>query len=1168
MTSNHLDQNLFRRLLIQNLVMPLSIGIVSSAMFVGIVFYLLDQLQSLDHSQRVISQANYTVKLLIDAETGLRGFVISNKLNFREPYDRSIPLVPENLDKLERMTSDNSIQVARMGAIRMRYTRWLAFSEEVISLSEKNRNMAGLIATGRGKVLMDDLRDQFELFLQVEENLRNERRVSVEQSVRSTLMLIVFISLICAAVVAFMARRQMKTLAQSYENSLNLQQKQNSQLLRQQWLREGEATLTGRMVGEKNLDQLSQDILNYIVEYLGAAVGSMYVINDEKVFQRQASFAFDVNEPFQKTFRAGVGFLGQVVSNKKIKRFNELPRDYFRVRTSLGEISPHHVKVIPIVSGEESNSLIELGFINESDSRVPEFFELVSENIFVAVKSALYRERLQRLLEEVQAQSEELQVQQEELRTNNEELEVQTNVLKETQARMELQNIELERGNAQLEKQAQMLEAQKEDLNRKNDDLEKVSTELEDRARELSRASQYKSEFLANMSHELRTPLNSSLILAKLLADNRDGNLTAQQIQFAQQIETSGNDLLTLINDILDLAKVESGKLDIVIEDFSLDHLLQSLRKSFEPIAHERKLEFSIKTDNMPHMLSTDEQRVGQILRNLLSNAFKFTSEGSISVNVNIREGWMEFAVKDSGIGISKDKQNIIFEAFQQADGTTNRRFGGTGLGLSISRDLARLLGGSISLESEEGKGSTFTLTIPMKLSATPAPKHSSIEPVYSRPSDLSLRKEERSSLPASTAAPAKNPVKKKFHFVDDREALISGDRVVLVVEDDISFVRIMFDLAHEQKFKCLVAETAEEAIEIANRWIPDAVLLDMKLPDHSGLVVLDRLKQSSRTRHIPVHIISAQDFSKQAMEMGAIGYILKPAKRDQLVDAFKNLESKIQQRIRKVLVIEDDRVQREAIQKLIEGTQVETVAVALGKEALEKLRQESFDCLIMDLILPDMTGFDLLDQMTQDEKHSYPPIIIYTARQLTPQEEDRLRTHSQSVIIKGARSPERLLDEVTLFLHRVETQLPPDQQQMLSNLRNREKIFDSKSILIVDDDMRNVFALTSALEHKGAQIHIARNGEEALKRLEENHADLVLMDIMMPVMDGYQAMREIRKNPAWAKLPIIALTAKAMKDDRERCLEAGANDYLSKPVDVEKLLSLIRVWISLNGNR
>jgi CheY-like chemotaxis protein len=809
------------------------------------------------------------------------------------------------------------------------------------------------------------------------------------------------------------------------------------------------------------------------------------------------------------------------------------------------------------------HAVIELGFLRTVRPEDLELLERLSESLGVAVRASKDRTRLEELLEETQRQGEELQTQQEELRVTNEELEVQARSLKESQAQLEAQQAELEQTNAQLEEQAQLLEHQR-------DELARSQKELVTRAEDLERANQYKSEFLANMSHELRTPLNSSLILAKILADNRGGNLTAEQVKFAQTISSAGNDLLAIINDILDLSKIEAGKVELAPELVIVGRVVDGLVRTFQPVAQNKGLGFNATVaPQAPERIETDPQRLGQILKNLISNALKFTEAGGVSLRVSPGpSGTLRFEVQDTGIGISEHQQEIIFDAFRQADGSTHRRYGGTGLGLTISRDLARLLGGEITVRSAPGEGSTFTLTLPLKytpgIAEAPAARMAPI-PAPSPPAAAAPIAPPGLILPATAPQRTGSPARR---VEDDSENLRTDAPLILIVEDDLPFAGILRDLAHELGFQCIVAHTANEALTAAATYRPKAILLDMNLPDYSGLGVLDQLKRNPQMRHVPVHVISVADYSQEALAMGAIGYAMKPVKREQLVEALQRLEAKFSQSVRDVLVVEDDDRQRESIRQLLQNEDVHITAVRNAADALAQLRSRTFDCMVMDLNLPDFSGYELLTRMSEADDVAFPPVIVYTGRSLTRDEEQGLRRFSKSIIIKDARSPERLLDEVTLFLHQVESKLPAERQRMLQVARDRDAALEGRRILVVEDDVRNIFALSSLLEPRGATIEIARNGREALEVLGRasapggNPIDLVLMDIMMPEMDGLTATREIRKRPECKKLPIIALTAKAMRDDQEKCLAAGANDYIAKPLDVEKLMSLVRVWI------
>lgn len=927
------------------------------------------------------------------------------------------------------------------------------------------------------------------------------------------------------------------------------------------YLREGQIALSERMRGQQEISDLGKSILSHLVPFTNAQLGAFYWVTEDKKLKRVSGYALSKTDSSEKTIDFGEGLIGQVALEKKSLLIENVPAGYYhKIKSDFGEMTPKSLLICPIIYEGEVNGVIEIASFIPFTEHQRNFLNHVSENIGITINTSNVRKKVQELFEKSQTLNQELLSQQEELKTANEELEEQSRALKESQARLQKQQSELEQTNDQLEEQTQALEQQKDILNEKNKAVNKAQILLEEKTKEVQKASQYKTEFLANMSHELRTPLNSSLILAKLLMDNVKANLTDEQVQFASSIYSSGNDLLNLINDILDLSKVEAGKLEIRAENVFIPKVLESLRQTFKPLALEKKLTFEVIAEaNIPEVFNTDRQRLEQILKNLLSNALKFTTTGYAKIRLyRHSKDKLAFEVSDSGIGIPKEQQETIFEAFRQADGTTNRKYGGTGLGLSISRDLARLLGGSIEVESTVGVGSRFTLIIPesydnSSVFSAPVKAYSEVKSVNTDhlPQAVETHFEKTMPLP----------------YVDDRANLSQHGRTILVIEDEPIFSKILYDLAHELEYKCLVAQGADQGFQMALEYTPDAILLDMILPDHPGLTVLDRLKQNTKTRHIPVHVISAFDYSETALQMGAIGYMLKPLKREEIKTAFTKLEAKLSQKINRVLVVEDNELQRKSICHLIEDKGIEITAVGLAKDALVELKNKTFDCMIMDLKLPDMPGDKLLEQMTHEEIHSFPPVIVYTGSSLTREEEDKLRKYSKSIIIKGARSPERLLDEVTLFLHQMESTMAPERQKMLKAARNREQIFEGRKILVVDDDIRNIFALTSALEQKGATIIVGRNGHEALEKLDQNpEIDLVLMDIMMPEMDGHEATRRIRQQKRFAAIPIIAVTARAMKDDQEKCLEAGANDYLAKPVDLDKLLSLIRVWMPKAG--
>ncbi|CUI07348.1 Signal transduction histidine kinase [Janthinobacterium sp. CG23_2] len=1143
-----MDQTGFRRILARNVALPLAIGVGSALIFVAVITYLLSVLSTVEHSERVIGHANEAAKLSVDQESGLRGYLLSNDEAFLAPYTLSKAKTASTMEALTKLVADNPPQVERLRQIIAMQDQWTEYANSAIALRRANNDVITLVRSGRGRVAFDEIRKTFNDFLAVEQRLLQQRNESAQRVTRWGVGLYLLISLLLSGLLAYFGRRELMRLSEVFGDAIDQHRTHGEALERQAWLRSGQTKLAERSIGHNSLSSLGRAALDFMADYTGAAVAALYARDEDGSLRRVAAYGMSREEAEREVrFNGADTLVGQALLSSRPIILGNLPDHYLKVSSGIGSGSPRHLVLIPVDNDSVANGVIELGFLNEPRKRDQEFLELVAPNIGRAIDAALARRRLHDALAETQQLNEELQVQQEELRTANEELEEQSRVLEESQTILENQKAELEQTNERLAEQANALDE-------KNSALGVIQHQLEERALDLQRASKYKSEFLANMSHELRTPLNSSLILSKLLSENAKGNLEPEQIQFANTIYAAGNDLLNLINDILDISKVEAGKLELTPADIALSELADSMRHTFGPLAGQKQLSFTAAVDaNAPLTVHSDGQRLQQILRNLLSNAIKFTDAGQVSLTIEAgADGMLAFVVRDSGIGIASDQHAIIFEAFRQADGTTSRRYGGTGLGLSISRDLAALLGGSIAIASAPGKGSTFTLLLPPTLPAgTPGTP------------DAAVPAAPRAALapPMAPAAPAsalRAPV-----FADDRERAVAGGRSVLVIEDDASFARILFDLAHEMHYRCLVAHSAADGLQAANDFLPDAILLDLGLPDGSGLDVLQKLKDNPRARHIPVHIVSANDRAEAALQLGAIGYVIKPATRDRLKQVFRTLEGKFTQKLKRVLLVEDDERQRQSVVQLIDDADVEITAVASGGEAFALLQAGVYDCMIIDLKLPDMQGHELLRKMAAEEIVSFPPVIVYTGRNLTRAEEAELLKYSRSIIIKGARSPERLLDEVTLFLHKVESQMSAERQSMLKTVRSRDRVFDGRRILLVDDDVRNIFSLTSALEQKGITVEVGRNGFEALERLDQiPDMDLVLMDVMMPGMDGLEATRRLRADPRFAKLPVIAITAKAMKDDQEQGMKAGASDYLAKPIDLDRLYSLLRVWL------
>jgi CheY-like chemotaxis protein/signal transduction histidine kinase/HAMP domain-containing protein len=961
----------------------------------------------------------------------------------------------------------------------------------------------------------------------------------------------------------------------------------------QDWLKTNLAKFGRMMQGQKDLDSVARLIMSELTPLVGAHHAAFFLSDDDAgdaLLKLIASYAYKRRKHVANRFHLGEGLVGQAALEKKPILLSSVPDDYIQINSGLGESPPRNIMVLPILFEGTVKAVVELASFLPFSPIHQLFLDQLAETIGVVLnmiqanmRTEVLLEQSQKLTQELQSQSQELQLQQEELRRTNVELEAQAKSLKASEEALKEQQEELQQVNEELEEKAALLAEQNKKVEQKNSEVEGARVALEEKAKQLALSSRYKSEFLANMSHELRTPLNSLLILARLLSENKDRNLTEKQVEYAQTILSAGTDLLTLINDVLDLSKIEAGKMDINPSEILLTDLKEFVRRSFQPVAEQKGLEFEVELDPaLGETINTDGQRLQQVLKNLLSNAFKFTETGKVTLAIQEADRTRPFnnhvldsarrvialSVKDTGIGIPAEKQRLIFEAFQQADGTTSRRYGGTGLGLSITREITRLLGGEIRVESQEGQGSTFTLFLPEHFAGPIDPRG---EESGSTNSSLAyLPESDLASLARSADAledrrRRARPTADALGFHDDRASIEDGDRVVLVVENDANFAHILLDMAREKGFKVLVALDGETGLELANEYQPDAITLDIDLPGIDGWTVLDRLKHRSSTRHIPVHIVSGIEKRQRGLRQGAVSYLQKPVDKEALDAAFDRIARFIDEPVKSLLVVEDDDAQRSSIVELVGGNEgdVEITAVATAEEAIEKLADKHFDCMVLDLGLAEMSGYALLERIKNEPRSQELPIIIYTGKELTSAEETQLRRYAETIIVKDVKSPERLLDETALFLHRVEARLPEQKRRMLERLHTADTTFKGKKILVVDDDVRNIFSITSVLESYGMEVLFSENGKDAIATLESDPGvDLVLMDIMMPEMDGYETTRAIREMDGYHSLPIIAVTAKAMKGDREKTLAAGASDYITKPVDTEQLISLMRVWL------
>ena len=939
----------------------------------------------------------------------------------------------------------------------------------------------------------------------------------------------------------------------------------------QDWLKTNLAKFTRMLQGERDLTTVSNMILSEIAPLVNAQQGAFYTVEaevGEPVLDMIASYAFTERKHLNNRFRLREGLVGQVAYEKKRILLTNVPGDYITISSALGEAPPLNIIVLPVLFEQEVKAVIELASFSRFSETHQSFLEQLTESIGIVLNTIAANMRTEGLLKQSQLLTAELQSQQEELRNTNDRLEQQAASLRQSEELLRQQQEALQKTNEELEDKARLLELQKREVEAKNQEVSIAKTALEEKAEQLSLTSRYKSQFLANMSHELRTPLNSLLILSKLLTENSDGNLTDKQREFAKTIHAAGSDLLALINDILDLSKIESGTVSLEVSSVAFEDLVDNMDRTFRQVAEERKLDFHVEVDSkLPPSIRTDSKRLQQVLRNLLSNAFKFTERGGVTLQIGSAEGtplragsqWIAMSVTDTGIGIPEEKQRIIFEAFQQADGTTSRKYGGTGLGLSISREIARLLGGEIVVSSTPGSGSTFTLFVPVE---PPASHGTAGAESSARPNGNGTGQYGASDDSAGSMIRQPSAAMALSASLDDRHAITSGDRVVLIIEDDAMFASVLLELAREEGFRGLIAMDGASALALAHRYKPHAITLDIGLPDMDGWALLDLLKHDPRTRHVPIHVISVDDQKKRGLKAGAFGFLEKPVDREALMGALNRTKEFIDRPVKKLLLVEDDDNQRMSLSELMKSEQVEVTAVGTAESALEAIQARQFDCAVIDLGLPDLPGGDLIERIRRTKGGEELPVVIYTGQDLTKADERRLQGLAATLIVKGEGSSELLLNDTALFLHRAISAIPEEKHIIVE--RRNDDALDGRKVLIIDDDMRNIFSLTSALEQQGISVVFAENGLEGIEKLQANpDVDVALVDIMMPEMDGYETMREIRNIARYRDLPLIAVTAKAMKGDREKCIEAGATDYVSKPVDVDQLLAVLRVQLS-----
>ncbi|MFD0682046.1 MULTISPECIES: response regulator [unclassified Paenibacillus] len=1194
------------------------------------IFFLMDRIYALqkevsfitDHDLAVHTLSNQIEKHVLDMETGQRGYIITGESQYLEPYNDGKSKWLQSYNELYKLLTDSPAQLKALEAIKTNIETWIAASgDKIIPLRNENKMVEILqyYKTDPGKKYMDLMRNQWNTFRSVEKELTTARVADLEANnteLQTTMYLLALLAVILSVMGGTLVSRSIvHTIKQvvsalqkiaSSEGDLNtfIEVKTNDEVReladaantllesvrKQDWLKTGIAEVASMNQGVNNITELGSLFIGKLASILDASYGAFYLRTGRGEFQRLtkiASYAGDGGETIGKPgLRMGEGLVGQAALENRMFLLQDIPDSYIRISSSLGHAAPKNILITPIEYEGKVEAVVELASLQPFNELHQELLRQIRCSFGIAVNSVLGRMEIDRLLaesqaftEELQTQSEELQAQSEELLSQQEEMKTSNDSLKKSEERLQRQQEDLEKVNVELSKRSYQLEAQVRFTEEVNSEIERQREALQKQTEELSALSQYKSEFLANMSHELRTPLNSMLILSQFLGENKDGNLSSEQVEFANTIHASGGDLLRLIDEILDLSKVEAGKLDLNVDITVIEEISEQMRRSFQPVAAKRALQFRIEAEpEVPSFFYTDSHRLMQILKNFLSNAFKFTEEGQIVLRIYSTEyafshklgggkqAAIAFAVTDSGIGIPEDKRAMIFEAFQQVDGTTSRKYGGTGLGLTISRELAQILGAEIDVESQEGQGSTFTLYMPAitspdelipnmmdEIAAAAEPAVAGIGSGVPHISEIVIPQLVLSDPKLLTPGEVK----------DDRDSIGNGDRLMLIVEDDVPFAQFILDMARSRGFKGLVATQGDKGLALAYAYKPDMIMLDIHLPVMDGWTVLDLLKQNPDTRHIPVHVLSVADEPQQSLVSGAMAYLKKPISKEMLVEAFEKVEDILNRTPKRLLIVEDNIPLRKSLVELIKHDDVDITAVGYGKEALHELNEGHFDCMVLDLELADMSGFELLDQIRNIDNLHTLPIIIFTGKDLDSNQERELRKYAESIIVKNVKSQERLYAEITLYLHRVEAQLPEDRRMLLKNLQNGEDVFEGKHIMLVEDDIRNVFALTNVLEQHNLKVTYAENGREALKVLEMHpDIDLVLMDIMMPEMDGYEAMKHIRSNPEYKQLPIIALTAKAMKEDRQKCMDAGASDYISKPINTDKLLSLLKVWL------
>jgi signal transduction histidine kinase/CheY-like chemotaxis protein/CHASE3 domain sensor protein len=1166
----------------------------------------MDNRESLSKSRRSITAVKDVLISLLDAETGNRGYQLTGRENFLDPFNRSLIEFPKAIERAKNLDITDEHQLRRLHELERDVNTNISNLKHFVDSRKKGivMNQQQVLMS---KAYMDRCRKTVQEFVQYEEVQLAIKNKDLNKSSNTTVLFIIFSAIAAIVVTAFfylklradLIRRDklekalqakdleiskrvnaikqianrvasgdynqraidhsqddLGDLAESLNHMTESLKISFDKINASDWRQKGLALLNESLMGNKSVQEVSDNALHQIIEYGKCINGSIYLY-DEGSLKLKAALGLENN--MKKFFEPGEGMVGQTFISEKTQVYNNLHEDDFVVTFASSTIKIYGILLLPVFADGNIIGVLELGSTNNFDESRIDYFIECTRNIGVALNAAKSREKEQQLLEETQAQSEELQVQHSELENLNTELEAQTQKLQASEEELRVQQEELMQANAELEERSRLLEE-------KNHLIAERNSEIQKKVEELALSTKYKSEFLANMSHELRTPLNSILLLSRLMAENPEENLNEDQIESAKVIQSSGSSLLTLIDEILDLAKIESGKMTLEYQDVAIDDIVKDLKNLFNPVFQEKRLQFNVQIDKeLEDSIETDRLRVDQVLRNLLSNALKFTTEGSIDLHISKhqkKKDFIIFSVKDTGIGIAEDKQKIIFEAFQQADGSTRRKFGGTGLGLSISREIARLLGGELTLESKVNEGSEFSLVIPVKAV-------SEIEHVETDQDLVEIIREDVVEIKNILDDGEEeyyntiNTLEIPEDVADDRESIQNGDKVILIIEDDTNFAKALLKYARMQNYKAVVAVRGDHGVSAALKYRPQAILLDVQLPVKDGWQVMDELKSNPETKHIPVHMMSVLHVKKESLMKGAIDFINKPVALDQMTEVFRKIEEVLSKSPQKVLIVEENAKHASALSYFLGNFNISLSVQNTVEDSVRALTTDHVDCVILDIGSLKGDAYQIIESIKSYEGLENLPIIIFTERNLSKSEELKIKQYADSIVVKTAHSYQRILDEVGLFLHLVEEKNNSPETVRSKTLGSLTEVLSGKKILITDDDVRNIFSLTKALEKYKVEVVVAMDGKHALQQIKEHpDVDVILMDMMMPEMDGYETIKQIRKMPMFTRLPIIAITAKSMIGEREKCITAGASDYISKPVDIDQLLSLLRVWL------